>query len=144
MKIFRTLAVCGALGSTLVLLPMTGSAQPLSASTFSQDIKPGSATGQTAGAQNWTMDQIITASVHDAWLLSGKNEATFFEMVEQLAALSAKNRGVTLPDSAEAGRKMGDYIKRTAKLDTDQLLYAVVDKAVLATTKAPIHPAASK
>jgi hypothetical protein len=140
MKIFRTLAVYGALGSLLLLLPMTGSAQPIAP----QDIKPASAAGQTGATPTWTMDQIITASVHDAWLLSGKNEATFFEMVEQLAALSAKNRGVTLPDSAVAGRKMGDYIKRTAKTDTDQLLYAVVDKAVLVTTRAPVHPATSK
>jgi hypothetical protein len=36
---------------------------------------------------------------------------------------------------------MGEYIKRSAKADTDQLLYAVVDKALLMATHAPAHPA---
>ncbi|WP_232298763.1 hypothetical protein [Granulicella tundricola] len=136
MKIFRTAAMCGIL-STLSILPIAANAQPI----LPQGIQPGSASGQAGATPNWTTEQIVTATVHDAWLLSGKNEATFFEMVAQLATLSAKNRGVTLPDSEAAGRKMGDYIKRTAKLDTDQLLYAVVDKAVVMTTKAPVHPA---
>lgn len=87
------------------------------------------------------MDELITSTVHQAWLLSGKNEATFFEMVQQLAQLSAKNRDITLPDSVDAGRRMGAYIKTSAKADTDQLLYAVVDKAVLMTSKTPVHKA---
>ncbi len=62
-------------------------------------------------------------------------------MVEQLAGLSAQNRGITLPEDAAAGRHMGDYIKRSAKADTDQLLSDVVDKAVLMTSKQPAHPA---
>ncbi len=86
-------------------------------------------------------DQLLTSTVHQAWELSGKSEANFFEMVAQLADISAKNRGITLPDSEAAGRRMGDYIKRTAKTDTDQLLYAVVDKAVLMTSKTAVHPA---
>lgn len=62
-------------------------------------IAPPSASQQTPGAPNWTADELITSTVHQAWLLSGKNEATFFEMVQQLAAISAKNRDITLPDS---------------------------------------------
>lgn len=107
------------------------------------NIQPRSQQSDPAPTVNFTKEQILTSTVHQAWLLSGKNEATFFDMVEQLAAISANNRGLTLPDSAAAGRRMGDYIKRTAKLDTDQLLYAVVDKAVVMTTHAAPHPAAS-
>jgi hypothetical protein len=81
--------------------------------------------------------------VHQAWLLSGKNEANFLEMVEQIADISEHNRGVKLPDTAEAGRKMGEYIKMRSRQDTDELLYAIVDKAVLnATTDAPRHAGA--
>jgi len=40
-------------------------------------------------------------------------------MIEQLADISGKNRGVTLPASA----------------DTDQLFYAVLDKAVMITQR---------
>lgn len=94
------------------------------------NIAPGSAAGQTPGAQNWTTDQLLTSTVHQAWLLSGKNEATFFEMVTQLAEISAKNRDLQLPESAAAGRRVGEMIKVAAKQDTDQLLYAVVDAAV--------------
>ncbi len=94
------------------------------------NIAPPSASGQTAGAQNWTTDQLLTATVHQAWLLSGKNEATFFEMVTQLAEISAKNRNLQLPETAAAGRRVGEQIKLAAKADTGQLLYAVVDAAV--------------
>ncbi len=93
-------------------------------------IAPPSAANKTPGAQNWTTDQLLTATVHQAWLLSGRNEATFFEMVTQLAEVSAKNRDLQLPEDAAAGRRVGEMIKVAAKQDTDQLLYAVVDSAV--------------
>ena len=84
------------------------------------------------GHKTYNLDQIVTASVHDAWLLSGRNETAFFDIVEQLAQLSAEKRGVTLPDNADAGRRMGELIKEKARADHDQLLYAVVDEAVRA------------
>ncbi len=80
----------------------------------------------------YPLDQIITASVHDAWLLSGKNEEAFFDIVEQLAQLSAEKRGLSLPDNAAAGKRMGEMIKEKAREDHDQLLYVVVDEAVRA------------
>ena len=83
-----------------------------------------------ANDKTYPMDQIVTATVHDAWLLSGKNEEAFFDIVEQLAQFSAQKRGLSLPDSAAAGRRMGMMIKTRAKADHDQLLYAVVDEAV--------------
>ncbi|MFC6646085.1 hypothetical protein ACFQBQ_10935 [Granulicella cerasi] len=93
-------------------------------------IAPASAANQTAAKQTWTTEQLIESTVHQAWLLSGKNEATFFEMVTQLAEISAQNRGLKLPESEAAGRRVGEMIKVAAKRDTDQLLYAVVDQAV--------------
>ena len=78
----------------------------------------------------YPIDQIVTATVHDAWLLSGKNEEAFFDIVEQLAQFSAQKRGLVLPDTAAAGRQMGMLIKTRAKADHDQLLYAIVDQAV--------------
>ena len=83
----------------------------------------------------YPMDQIVTATVHDAWLLSGKNEEAFFDIVEQLAQFSAHKRGITLPNSEAAGRRMGLMIKTHAKADHDALLYAVVDQAVRALAK---------
>jgi hypothetical protein len=89
-----------------------------------------STTTTTEAAPTWTMQQLITSSVHDAWVMSGRNEQVFFEMVTQLAQLSAEKRGLTLPDSEEAGRRFGQLVKDMAKTDHDQLLYVVVDKAV--------------
>ena len=85
-----------------------------------------------ANKKVYPIDQIVTASVHDAWLLSGKNEQAFFDIVEQLAQLSAEKRGLSLPDDAAAGRRMGEIIKEKARADHDQLLYVIVDQAVRA------------
>ncbi len=93
-------------------------------------IRPESAEHMTPGPVTWTPEQLVTASVHDAWVMSGKNQATFFEMVTQLAALSAQKRGLQLPESEKAGERFGELIKQMAKADTDQLLYNVVDRAV--------------
>ncbi|HVG27989.1 MAG TPA: hypothetical protein VM865_10320 [Acidobacteriaceae bacterium] len=99
----------------------TSTAAPITTSTSAN---------KTAGPANWSTEQLITSSVHDAWVLSGRNEATFFEMVTQLAQISADKRSLQLPESQQAGRRFGELVKTTAKADTDQLLYAVVDRAV--------------
>jgi hypothetical protein len=84
----------------------------------------------TAPAPTWTIDQAVTCSVHDAWELGGKTEPGFFAIVKALAELSAEKRGLVLPDKETVGREFGDYIKTQAKADHDQLLYAIVDRAV--------------
>jgi hypothetical protein len=96
--------------------------------TLTQDQKP-SVTAD-AQASEIPVDQIVTKTVHEAWVASGRNEDKFFAMVQQCAELSAKNRDITLPDTAEAGEKFGAWIKKEARKDPDQLLYAVVDRAV--------------
>ncbi len=117
----RTTFTAFALAAALLSVPSV----PLA-----QNIAPTSANGQAGATPNWSMDELITSTVHQAWLLSGRNEATFFEMVTQLAEVSAKNRNLELPEDAAAGRRVGQMIKLAAKADTDQLLYAVVDSAV--------------
>ena len=84
----------------------------------------------TATAPTWTIDQAVTCSVHDAWELGGKTEPGFFAIVQALAELSAEKRGLILPDKETVGREFGEYIKTQAKADRDQLLYAIVDRAV--------------
>lgn len=111
----------------------SGFAQTASPNTQTTSTETSSTTTSTQPAPTWTADQLITASVHDAWLLSGKNEQVFFEMVTQLAQISAQKRGLTLPDSEEAGKRFGQLVKDMAKADHDQLLYVVVDKAVQQT-----------
>jgi len=99
------------------------------AQTSAQDGTP-SITSKPDATATFPIDQLITKTVHEAWVDSGRNEDKFFAMVQELAELSARNRGVMLPDTNEAGVKFGDWIKTQSRKDPDQLLYAVVDNAV--------------
>jgi hypothetical protein len=89
-----------------------------------------SAPADAATSQNWTIDQVVTDTVSDAWHQGGETEQGFFAIVKTMAQFAAQKRDVTLPDSREAGRRMGQYIKQQARLDHQQLLYPIVDKAV--------------
>jgi hypothetical protein len=94
---------------------------------------PGVAIGQQAASgatPNFTIDQAVTCSVHDAWELGGKTEAGFFAIVQAEAELAAQKRGLVLPDNEAVGHQFGEYIKTQAKADHDQLLYSIVDRAV--------------
>ena len=109
--------------------------------TAAQQESPSMTTPADGMTHPWTTEQLVTSSVHEAWLLSGRNEDMFFEMVKELSALSAQKRGVTFPDDPAVGVKAGGWIKKEAKKDPDQLLYAIVDKAVM---KVGVKPAATK
>jgi hypothetical protein len=84
----------------------------------------------STAAHNWTTEQILTCTVSDCWQLAGKNETTYFDIIQQLAQISAQTRGLTLPDDAAAGQRTGEYIKAQARTDHGQLLYAIVDAAI--------------
>jgi hypothetical protein len=104
----------------------------LSTGAFAQSsMTSGQASGQAQGTQSaWPLDQLITSSVHDAWVLSGRNEEKFFGMVSELAQISAQKRGLTLPNTEDAGKRFGELVKSLSKGNHDQLLYVVVDQAV--------------
>jgi hypothetical protein len=85
---------------------------------------------QASQSHPWTTQQILTCTVSQCWHLANKSEDTFFDIVQQLAAISAQNRDLTLPQTEAAGQQVGQEIKAKAKTDHDQLLYAVVDDAV--------------
>ena len=99
--------------------------------------------GPDGTSHSWTTEQLLTSTVHEAWMMSGRNEDQFFEMVKELAAMSAQKRGITLPETDAAGKKAGDLIKREARKDPDQLLYAVVDHAVVKTGTKTVGAAAT-
>jgi hypothetical protein len=131
MRLFSRLALCFA----LIMVGLSASAQQPSAATITPS-------ADSTAAHNWTKEQILTCTVSDCWQLAGKNEATFFDIVQQLAEISAETRGLTLPESAEAGKRAGEYIKAKAKADHGQLLYAIVDASVRRVgTKSATAPA---
>ena len=63
----------------------------------------GAAANNGAPASLPPLDQLVTATCRQAWHMGGKTQDGFFAIVEQLTALSAKNRGVALPDNQAAG-----------------------------------------
>ncbi len=134
----RSIAHTVALAAAVTL----ASCMPYSAVAQQPDQAPSAFSGDQSTPHTWSTEQLVTSTVHQAWLLSGKSEEQFFQMVEALAELSAKNRGITLPDNAAAGAKAGNWIKMKAKQDPDQLLYVIVDQAVQYSVRP--HPAAAK
>ncbi len=113
-------------GVSRILVLTIGLACPVSLLAASQ----AQSTPADTATQNWTIDQVVTDTVADAWHQGGETEAGFFAIVKTMAQFAAQKRDVTLPDSREAGMRMGQYIKQQARLDHQQLLYPIVDKAV--------------
>jgi len=112
-----------ALGIALATTGVVSAQQPSAAATITPST-------DSNAPHNWTNEQILTCTVSDCWQLAGKSEATFFEIVQQLSEISAQTRGLTLPDDAAAGKRVGEYIKAKAKMDHGQLLYAIVDASI--------------
>lgn len=124
-------AVLVATGCDSAPKPAPEAAKPTAATTAAPS--PVSITpspGEAPEKHPWTTQQILTCTVSQCWQLSGKSEEAFFDIVQDLAVISAKNRNLTLPDDEAAGKKAGEHIKTMAKQDHDQLLFAIVDQAV--------------
>jgi hypothetical protein len=121
MRPANRIAICLTLAAATVAA--TAQQQPKSPVTITPS-------ADSAAPHGWTTDQILTCTVSDCWQLAGRNETTFFDIIQQLAEISAQTRGLTLPDNAEAGRSTGEYIKAKAHTDHGQLLYAIVDAAI--------------
>jgi len=129
MRMIHRFAICSTLCFAFAATSLTANAQ-----------QAASPVTITPSADSTAAEQILTCTVSDCWQLAGKNETTFFDIIQQLAGISAQARGLTLPDSAEAGKRTGEYIKAKAHTDHGQLLYAIVDAAVRKVgTKAPTN-----
>lgn len=122
----HTFILCLAAAGILSLGTISGFAQQPAQSTSPADIRPDA----TEAPHPWTVEQLLPLTVSEAWQMSGKSEDKFFDMVQDLAAYCAQKRNLSLPASEAAGQQAGEYIKQQAKLDHDQLFYAVVDQAV--------------
>jgi hypothetical protein len=84
----------------------------------------------TEAPHTWTTEQILTCTVSQCWEIGGKTEEGYFNIIQQLAVISARNRNLTLPEDEKAGEQTGEYIKAEAHKDHGQLLFALVDAAV--------------
>ncbi len=130
MRTIHRFAICFALAAASLAATAQQQASPVTVTPSADSAAP----------HNWTTEQILTCTVSDCWQLAGKNETTFFDIIQQLSEISAQQRGLTLPDDAAAGRRTGEYIKAKAHTDHGQLLYAIVDAAIRKVgTKAPTN-----
>lgn len=132
LKLIAPLALAAAtliaVGCDTAPKPAPEPAKPAATQASAPSITP--EPGEAPEKHPWTTQQILTCTVSQCWQLSGKNEDTFFDIVQDLAVISAHNRDLTLPEDEAAGKKAGEIIKEKAKADHDQLLFAVVDEAV--------------
>jgi len=124
MKALKTSAACLTLGTFALLLPVcTGRHGATPAATA------------RAAEPKWTLPQAVTSTARQAWVLGGKTEDGFIQITEALADLSIKNRGETVPNTKEAGKEVGQLIIKECKADPDDLLYAIVDRAICKVAK---------
>src|SRR5579872_7458976 len=132
----RILILCFTAAAILSMGTLLGVAQQPAQSTSPVNIKPEA--NEPAETHPWTIEQLLPLTVSEAWQMSGRNEDKFFDTVQDLPAFSAQKRNLVLPASEAAGRQAGAYIKSQAKLDHNQLLYAVVDRAVRRVGKSAV------
>src|SRR5580700_6746712 len=104
MRTANKIALCLALAAAT----LTAIAQQPSPATITPS-------ADSAAPHNWTTEQILTCTVSDCWQLAGRNETTFFDIIQQLAEISAQTRGLALPNDAAAGQRTGEYIKAKAR-----------------------------
>ena len=130
MTRLRTLALATAFltGAILAAPAQQPAHQPAQHNPGAVSMTP--APNEAPETHSWTVEQLLPLTVSEAWRLSGRNEDEFFDMVQDLAAFSAQRRGLVLPESEEAGKKSGEYIKTRAKADRGELLYAIVDASI--------------
>ncbi|MGE5530833.1 MAG: hypothetical protein ACM3VW_01785, partial [Bacteroidota bacterium] len=79
----------------------------------------------------WTLETAVLNTAAQAWDLAGRNQDQYAAIIQSMVGLVASSRGITIPDSREVGQKIGNMIARDAKADPDELLYAIVDHAVM-------------
>lgn len=87
--------------------------------------------GAQQAAEEPNVDVAVLNTAAQAWDLSGQNAERFAAVIRQMVALVGVNRGVTLPDNKQTGEMIGKIVMRDVKADPDNLLYAIVDHAVM-------------
>jgi len=114
-----------------VILVGVASPRPLLCAAPQQaTVAPAGLAPTAAPVHEWTTEQAVTSSVREAWKLGGRTSEGFFEIVRVLTEISIEKRGLAIPDNEQSGIVAGNWIKKQAKKDPDQLLYVIVDQAV--------------
>src|SRR5262245_22239789 len=78
----------------------------------------------------WSANTVLPFTCAQAWVSSGRRYPELIAIVQTDARVSLANRGVTFPNTREAGLNAGRGIAADCKADPHGLLFAVVDKHV--------------
>jgi len=78
----------------------------------------------------WTPAEVLPLTCAQAWEQSGRGYGGMLAIVKTLARVSLANRGLTFPNTREAGLEAGRGIAEDCKADPNGLLFAIVDKHV--------------
>ena len=133
----RRLAMVFAFGVTLAGLGACGPADAGSGDDAMAGTEPtggGDATQQAAGnpptADELTVAEVLPLSCAQVWAIYGEREGLVVEIVKAMAGTSVETRGLTFPQTEEAGAALGTRILEGCEADRDELLYAIVDRGV--------------
>ncbi|BCS35006.1 hypothetical protein TBR22_A42320 [Luteitalea sp. TBR-22] len=84
----------------------------------------------TPAAREWKAADVLPLSCVQAWVVAGRSEKVFVELLLVLGSVSLENRRLTLPDLHEVGDEAGRGIAADCAADPDALLFSVVDRQV--------------
>jgi hypothetical protein len=88
------------------------------------------AVGNTPTPDELTVSEVLPLSCAQVWAIYGEREGLVVEIVKAMAGTSVETRGLTFPQTEEAGAALGTRILEGCEADRDELLYAIVDRGV--------------
>jgi hypothetical protein len=88
----------------------------------------------------WAAQDVLMLTCAQAWEKAGKGYQGMLAIVTTLARVSLINRGLTFPNTREAGLEAGRGISEDCKADPNSLLFAIVDKHVRRVADAAANP----
>jgi hypothetical protein len=95
--------------------------------------------GGTASASILNAEQALPLTCVQAWSAAQQSYPQMRAVVITLARVSLANRGLTFPNTREAGVDAGKAIAADCKADPDALLFAIVDKHVRRVAEAAVR-----
>lgn len=84
----------------------------------------------TAMQQGASPSDMITATVAEVWKACGSDVKGVRDTVDQMSALVLQNRGLTIPNTKEAGQQFGQILRTDMEAHPNDLLYSVVERSV--------------
>lgn len=76
------------------------------------------------------IQEVAWMTCAEAWERAGRSDARAIGIVKAMAGYSLSRRGLALPDTREAGSRLGALIKERCAASHGELLLSIVDRSV--------------